>query len=149
LLASAWIGSTLAVPLAQPDVANSTAPESPVEKSSNIKSRQFNANVPTGATGLSGGSTAGMQGPLQQLALLQQMTNSNNNPMSINSELEAQKQETIHLQNQKQQQGILASVHIKQDQIATTQAAITSMRVTHKLQRIPFITPLRTVFSVD
>lgn len=94
----------MAVPLPQTDVANSTAPVSPVEKSSNIKSRQFNANVPTGATGLSGGNAAGMQSPLQQLALLQQMTNSNNNPMSIASELEAQKQENFHLQNQKQQQ---------------------------------------------
>ncbi|EFX65735.1 hypothetical protein DAPPUDRAFT_264253 [Daphnia pulex] len=126
VLASVWNGFTLAVPLPQPDVANSTTSASPVEKSSNIKSRQFNANVPTGATGLSGGSAAGMQSPLQQLALLQQMTNSNNNPMSIASELEAQKQENFHLQNQKQQQGLLASVHIKQDQIATAQAAITN-----------------------
>lgn len=80
-----------------------------------------------------------MQSPLQQLALLQQVTNSNNNPMSIASELEAQKQETLQLQNQKQQQGLLASVHIKQDQVATAQAAIASnMRVTHKLYQIPF-----------
>ncbi|KAI9565735.1 hypothetical protein GHT06_009527 [Daphnia sinensis] len=121
------IGSIDAVPSTpRPSVQNTTR-ESALEKVSNIKSRQFNANVPTGATGLSAGNSASLQqSPLQQLALLQQVTNSNNNPMSIASELEAQKQEALQLQNQKQQQGLLASVQIQQDQVATAQAAITN-----------------------
>lgn len=108
------------------NIQNTT--EASSEKVSNIKSRQFNTNVPTGATGLSAGNSASLlQSPLQQLALLQQVTSSNNSPMSIASELEAQKQEALQLQNQKQQQGLMASVQIQQDQVATAQAAITSM----------------------
>ncbi|KZS03207.1 Uncharacterized protein APZ42_034061 [Daphnia magna] len=107
------------------NIQNTT--EASSEKVSNIKSRQFNTNVPTGATGLSAGNSASLlQSPLQQLALLQQVTSSNNSPMSIASELEAQKQEALQLQNQKQQQGLMASVQIQQDQVATAQAAITN-----------------------
>ncbi|XP_057371788.1 mediator of RNA polymerase II transcription subunit 15-like [Daphnia carinata] len=121
------IGSIEAVPSTRRSSIENTTSESPPEKVSNIKSRQFNVNVPTGATGLNAGNSASLQqSPLQQLALLQQVTTSSTNPMSIASELEAQKQEAFQLQNQKQQQGLMASVQIQQDQVATAQAAITN-----------------------
>lgn len=117
-----WVASVEAVPtIPRPDVLNAT--------SSAIKSRQLvvNPSVPTGATGLSVGNSAnGIQSPLQSLALLQQVTNSGNSQLSIAAELEAQKQEKVQLQNQQQQMGLLANVQHQQDQISTTQAAITS-----------------------
>ena len=85
-----------------------------------------NSNVPTAATGLNSGSIPGIQNPLQALTLLQQVTNSGNNPLAVQAELQAQQQESIQLQNQKQQQSLLAVVQTQQDQVSTAQAAITS-----------------------
>lgn len=92
------------------------------------RSRQLvvNSNVPTAATGLNSGTTAGIQNPLQALTLLQQVTNSGNNPLAVQAELQAQQQESIQLQNQNQQQNLLAAVQTQQDHVNTVQAAITS-----------------------
>lgn len=85
--------------------------------------------MPTAATGLNGGNTPGIQSPLQSLNLLQQVTNSGNNPLSVAAELEAQNQEALQLQNQKQQQNMLAVVQTQQEQVATVQAAIASISI--------------------
>ena len=124
------IGSIEAVPtIPRPALQNATEVAGSTDDKANVKGRQLvvNPSVPTGATGLSGNSATGIQGPLQSLTLLQQLANSGNTQVSIAAEMEAQKQEKIQLQNQQQQMGVLANVQAQQDQISTTQAAITSM----------------------
>ena len=124
------VGPIEAVPMIpRPALQNATEVAGSIDDKASVKSRQLvvNPSVPTGATGLSGNSATGIQGPLQSLTLLQQLANSGNTQVSIAAEMEAQKQEKIQLQNQQQQMGVLANVQAQQDQISTTQAAITSM----------------------
>lgn len=115
ILAAVWIDSVEAAP-----TANTTS------DSSSEKSRQLviNTNVPTAAIGLNNGNPTGT---LQTLNVLQQVTKSGNSPLAFEAELAAQQQEALQLQNQNQQQSLLAAVQNQQDQVNTVQAAIKSM----------------------
>lgn len=120
--------STIGIPILTSESINPTETINSTSERTSLNSRQLvvNSNVPTAATGLNSGSIPGIQNPLQALTLLQQVTNSGNNPLAVQAELQAQKQESIQLQNQKQQQSLLAVVQTQQDQVSTAQAAITS-----------------------
>lgn len=122
VVAGLWTDATEAASIVQADR------ETVKTSTTNNKSRQLlNSDVPTAAAGLGGGSTSA--NPLQSLALMQQLqATTGGNPLGLAAELAAQNKESAQIQNQNQQQSLLAAVQLQQQHVAAAQAALSRKR---------------------
>lgn len=115
-----------ATSLALPAATNGDGPGK-TSPNNRANSRQLtNSIVPNAGTGFTAGSTS--SSAANSLDVLRQhlAATTGNNPLSVASELQAQAEETMQLQNAQNQQNLIANVQAQKQQVATAQAALTS-----------------------